>query len=264
MNRLENTLKALRQQNRKALAFFITAGDPDLATTLAVMEALSDNGADVIELGVPFSDPIADGPVIQRSSQRALRQQVHLPEIFKLTGQFRKSRKTPVVLMGYYNPIWRYGLERFVLDCKLNGVDGLIVADLPLEEGHELAELAAAEGVALIYLAAPEPGNRRTADIAAASRGFLYCISHYGATGEQPETSMDIDTIISSLRRQTDLPILLGFGIASPQSAIQASRCADGVIIGSWLIRTLEESEDQPATAARFAAELRQAVDGIR
>lgn len=261
MNHLENTLKQLRGQNRKALAFFITAGDPDLANTPAIMEALSDNGADVIELGVPFSDPIADGPVIQRSSRRALQQNVHLPEIFKLTNQFRKSHKTPVVLMGYYNPLLRYGLERFVLDCKLHGVDGLIIADLPLEESNELAELTGQEGIALIQLAAPEPGNKRTAAVAAASHGFLYCISHYGATGETQGTAMDMSQIISSLREQTDLPILLGFGIASKDKAVQACQQSDGAIIGSWLIRTLEESADKPMAAGRFVQELRKAVD---
>jgi tryptophan synthase alpha chain len=259
MNRLERKLEQLRQQGQKAQTLFITAGDPDLESTLRIMQALADNGAHILELGIPFSDPIADGPAIQRSSQRALQNRVHIPEILKLVDRFRKTHAVPVILMGYYNPILRYGLEQFVVDCHIAGVDGLIIADLPYEEADLLAAACRQEGVCLIFLVAPTGGDRAK-KIAAASSGFVYCVSHYGTTGGDEAGAMDLESIINSVRGTTALPIQVGFGISSVQAVQEACRYADGVIIGSWLIRTLEESPDKVAAAAAFAKMVSQAL----
>lgn len=260
MNRLERQFVQLRQQGQKAQTLFITAGDPDLESTLQIMQALADHGAHILELGIPFSDPIADGPAIQRASQRALQNHVHIPEILTLVGRFRKTHATPVILMGYYNPILHYGLEQFVVDGHLAGVDGLIVADLPYEEAEPLMDVCRQEGVSLIFLVAPEKGGERAKKIAAASTGFVYCVSHYGTTGGEEAGAPDLEAIIGSLRGSTDLPIQVGFGISSLKAVEEACRYADGVIIGSWLIRTLEGLPDKVAAAAEFAQGVRQAL----
>jgi tryptophan synthase alpha chain len=260
MNRLEQQFAQLRRHNQKAQTLFITAGDPDLESTLQIMQALADYGAHILELGIPFSDPIADGPAIQRSSQRALQNHVHIPQILGLVSKFRKTHSTPVILMGYYNPLLRYGLEQFVVDCHLKGVDGLIIADLPFEEADLLAEACRQEEVSLIFLVAPEKGGERAKKIAAASSGFIYCVSHYGTTGQSDLSGTDLDVVIGSLRSMTDLPIQVGFGISSLKAVQEACRFADGVIIGSWLIRTLEESVDKAAAAGEFAKIVSQAL----
>lgn len=253
MNRLDQLFAQLRSQGKKAQTLFITAGDPDLESTLAIMQALADHGAHVLELGMPFSDPIADGPAIQRASQRALKNKVYIPEILALVSRFRKTHSTPVVLMGYYNPVLRYGVDQFAVDCRLAGVDGLIIADLPYEEADLLAEACRAEEVALIFLVAPEKGGDRAGKIAKAGTGFIYCVSHYGTTGESGQSADHLEAVVASLRAVTALPIQVGFGISSLAAVQEASRVADGVIIGSWLIRTLEEQGDKVAAAGEFA-----------
>ena len=260
MNRLTEHLKLLRIKNEKALILFITAGDPTLEDTSEIMKALAKNGADCIELGMPFSDPIGDGPIIQRSTARALKNRVKLDDIFHLVKIFRQGFATPIVLMGYYNPIVRYGIERFVSACKENGIDGLIVADLPYEEGELLERQCRSQNVHLIYLLAPEPGSRRTKAILAASSGFVYCVSHYGITGVDQKPDERLDDIVTSLRSMTDLPIAVGFGISSAEKAKAACKSADGIIVGSWLIKELENGLSKPAVAADFTRELKRAI----
>ncbi|MDZ7316340.1 MAG: tryptophan synthase subunit alpha [candidate division KSB1 bacterium] len=260
MNRLEKKLQGLRQTGEKAAVFFVTAGDPSLTETLAVMEAMADAGADVIELGVPFSDPIADGPVIQRSTQRALAQNVTLPAIFSLVEEFRRQRQTPLVLMGYYNPLLRYGLRRAMQDAARAGLDGVIIADLPYEEGEEAEDAAQRAGLSLIYLLAPEIDPERTRAILHASSGFVYCVSHYGTTGEKSGGGELLPETVRMLKSMTDLPVLLGFGISSPDDVREKAAVADGVIIGSWLIRTLEAAENRPQAAAEFVRAVKRAL----
>ncbi len=262
MNRLEKHFLELKKRNETALILFLTAGDPNLDETLRIMQALSANGADCLELGVPFSDPIADGPVIQRSTARALKNDVNLDNILQLVSKFRKTSETPVVLMGYFNPIVRYGTEPFVGACGESGVDGLIVADLPYEEGEEFEHLCRQKSIDLIYLLAPEMGSERTKNILAASSGFVYCVSHYGTTGAGDGMDVQIDQVIKSLKTMTDLPVAVGFGISSIEQAEAAARVADGVIIGSWLIKELEGAEDKVSKAAQFAKAVKTAIAG--
>jgi len=260
MNKLENHLAISKKNNKKALILFITAGDPDLPTTLEVMRSMAENGVDCIELGIPFSDPIADGLIIQKSTQRALKNKIRVEYIFDLVRQFRPFHQTPIVLMGYYNPIMRYGSERFVQNFRNAGGDGLIIADLPYEEGEEFENISSRNEVSLIYLLAPEIGSQRTKKILNASSGFVYCVSHYGTTGMGSDTETEVDDVVDSLKSMTDLPIMVGFGISSMEKARAAVKIADGIIIGSWLIKELESAEDKAKAAGDFTSKLKQGV----
>jgi len=263
MNRLDKRFDELRENGKKAVILFVTAGDPDLPATLDIIKTLAANGTDCIELGIPFSDPIADGPVIQQSTARALAHRITFHDIWNLVAEFRKDHDTPIVLMGYLNPILRYGTDRFVRDCKRYGVDGLIIADLPYEEGEVLEQICREQGVHLIYLLAPEEMTTRTAKIVHATSGFLYLVSHYGTTGRQEQFQKNLERIVRSIRPLTPLPIAIGFGISSIPQAKEAAAIADGVIVGSWLIRELEKSDNKTETAAHFFRRLRRALDGV-
>jgi tryptophan synthase alpha chain len=258
MNRLEKKLTAFKDD--KALILYLTAGDPDLKSTLEIMASVADNGADCIELGVPFSDPMADGPIIQRSSARALRQGVDLNKILGVIEKFRHDHDTPVVLMGYYNPILHYGERAFFDSLKNAGGDGVILADVPYEEGEPLEKLCNERELCNIYLLAPEMGSERTKKILSASRGFVYCVSHYGTTGVQSSPMDDLKNIIKSLKEMTLLPIEVGFGISSEKKAREICQIADGVIIGSWFLSELENSQDKTQTAAEFARRIKSAI----
>ena len=259
MNRLQKRFSELKQKNEKAAVFFITAGDPSIEETLRIMTALSNNHADVIELGMPFSDPMADGPVIQQSTARALQHNLHLDDIFKTVKLFRAQHETPVVLMGYFNPILRYGPEAFVRDAAAYGVDGFIIADVPFEEGEEFEQTCRQHSMSLVYLLAPDIDPQRTASILDASDGFVYVVAQYSTTGASSNGSVRPETI-ASLRKMTELPVCVGFGISSPEKARAYSEHADGVIIGSWLIREMQKSENKAETAGQIAQQVKQAV----
>ncbi len=260
MNRLEKHFAELKTRGQKAAIFFITAGDPSLKETLEIMQTMSDNGADCIELGMPFSDPIADGPVIRRATARALKNHVTIKDILDLVREFRKYSRTPVVLMGYYNPLIRYGIEALVRDCAAFGVDGLIVADLPFEEGEELERLAKASGVNLIYLLAPDIDPARTEAILRASGGFVHCVAQYSTTGVESSADSVLPETIKSLQDMTSLPVAVGFGISSLEKVREMSETADGVIIGSWLLKELEKARDKAKTAAAFVSSVKSAL----
>ena len=261
MNRLARNLKTLQKKQETAAVFFITAGDPSLEETLEIMKALADNGADVIELGVPFSDPTADGPIIQASTTRALKNGVNIPAIFKLVQEFRKERNTPIVLMGYFNPIMRYGCEAFVTDCRTYGIDGLIIADLPYEEAETMEQLSLDHEISLIYLLAPDIDPQRTAAIAKASTGFIYCVSQYNTTGTvDAAPDQHLADTLATLRKQTDTPLAVGFGISSLERVREIGKIADGVIIGSWLIQELENTTQKAAKAGKFAQQVKSAL----
>ena len=238
--RIAKRFASLRQQRRGGLVTFVTAGDPDLGTSMEILRRLPAAGADLIELGVPFSDPMADGPPIQASSQRALRSGQTVRRTFGMVAAFRQGDpETPIVLMGYFNPIYSYGVRAFVADAKQAGVDGLIVVDLPPEEAHELYVPAAALGLDLIFLAAPTTDEARLPRVLEYARGFLYYVSITGVTGMQSAQVSRVASAVDKIRRQTDLPIAVGFGIRTPEQAAEMAGLADAAVVGSALVDTV-------------------------
>ncbi|MBN2332513.1 MAG: tryptophan synthase subunit alpha [Deltaproteobacteria bacterium] len=267
MNRLNSTFDRLRQAGRKALITFITAGDPSLETTATLVATLAENGADIIELGVPFSDPLADGPTIQAASLRALQRGTTLAKILVLVQKIRRTSQVPLVLMSYYNPILRYGVERFVAAAVEAGVDGVIVPDLPLEEGAALRQAAEAKGLAVIQLVAPTSSPERMASLCRASRGFVYYVTVTGITGARRELPVAIADSLQQLQSFTDTPIAAGFGISTPEQASEVGRHADGVIVGSTLVKLIADGGDDPQMLEKLGAQvraLRTGLDGIR
>jgi len=266
MSRIATTFDKLRQQGRKALIPFITAGDPDPATTVPLMHALAAAGADVIELGVPFSDPMADGPVIQRSSERALRHGVSLKDVIGYVTEFRKTdRTTPVVLFGYANPIEALGPERFADMLKAAEADGALIVDYPPEEAHELVELLDARGLDTIFLLSPTTNDMRLKQVARLGRGYLYYVSLKGVTGAANIDLADVTARVKHVRSFTQLPIGVGFGIRDAETAKQIAACADAVVIGSRLVQEIENSrrEEAAANTAAFLAGVRRAMDSL-
>ena len=239
--RLAPALAALRASQRKGLIAFLTAGDPSLERTASLALEMEEAGVDVLELGVPFSDPLADGPVIQRSSERALRAGVTLDSVLRLVAQLRRRSALPIVLFTYYNPLLRYGLARAAAAAADAGVDGVLVTDLPPEEAEEWVGVARAAGLDTIFLASPTSPDERLRRVASLSRGFVYAISRTGVTGEQERISADAGPLLERLRALTDEPLALGFGISSPGQVAEAARLADAVVVGSALVRFLEE-----------------------
>ena len=243
MSRIAATFAALERQNRKGLILFVTAGDPDSALTVPLMHTLAEAGADVIELGVPFSDPMADGPTIQRSSERALKHGTSMKDVLGFVTEFRKTNvKTPVVLMGYANPIEAMGYDTFVAAARASGVDGVLVVDYPPEEAARLSELLAQHKIDLIFLLAPTSAESRVREVARYARGYIYYVSLRGVTGA---TNLDLDEIshkIPQIRSHIKLPIGVGFGIRDGQTAKAVAKIADAVVIGSRLVQEMETS----------------------
>ena len=264
-HRIERRFDALRAQSRQALIPFITAGDPDPNWTVAIMHALVAAGADVVELGVPFSDPMADGPVIQVASERAIARGVSLRTIIGWVAQFRQQdQTTPVVLMGYMNPLERYGHDAFARDAGAAGVDGVLLVDCPPEELEALEESLGAQGISPICLVAPTTTPARMDVIAAKGKGYLYYVSFRGITGADRLDHSCIAAPLSEIRRHTSLPIAVGFGIKGPESAAIVARFADGVVMGSALVEVLaaaDSLEDACQRAVSFLAPVRQAMD---
>lgn len=227
-------------ENGKAFIAFITCGDPDLETTAAVVRAAAENGADLIELGIPFSDPTAEGPVIQGANLRALRGGVTTDRIFALVRLLRQDVKTPMVFMTYANVVFSYGTERFMQECREAGIDGLILPDLPFEEKEEFLPVCRRYGVDLISLIAPTSENR-IAMIAREAEGFLYIVSSLGVTGARSEIKTDLASIVEVVRENTDIPCAIGFGISTPEQAAKMASIADGAIVGSAIVRLIEE-----------------------
>ncbi len=262
MNRIDTRFAALKAQARKALIPFITAGDPSLAATVPVMHALVEAGADVIELGVPFSDPMADGPTIQRSSERALARGAGLAYVFDSVRTFRqRDADTPVVLMGYLNPVEIRGAQRFAADAIAAGVDGVLLVDLPPEEAAEFRAAFTAAGLALILLAAPTTSEARMAQLCADGAGYLYYVSFAGVTGgDQLDTGAAGDRL-QMMRARSKVPVVAGFGIKDAASAAAMAREADGVVVGSALVAALAGAADAASAARSFLAPLRAALD---
>jgi tryptophan synthase alpha chain len=266
MSRIKNTFAALAAQGKKGLIPFITAGDPDPAKTVDFMHALAAGGADVIELGVPFSDPMADGPVIQRSSERALARGVSLRHVLADVKRFReRDDKTPVVLMGYANPIERMGAEAFAAAAKEAGVDGVLVVDYPPEESAGFAEQMRSAGIDPIFLLAPTSTDERVAAVGKVASGYVYYVSLKGVTGA---ANLDVSSIASkmpAIKSRVPLPVGVGFGIRDAQAARAVAEVSDAVVIGSRIVQLLEEvpAEAAEETLTRFIAEVRRALDGV-
>ena len=271
--RIDHRFAALKKAARPALVTFVTAGDPDYETSLAIMKALPAAGADLIELGMPFSDPMADGPAIQAAGQRALKAGQTMAKTLAMVRAFRAAdRETPVVLMGYYNPIYVYGNERFLADAKSAGVDGLIIVDLPPEEDEELCLPTLKAGLNFIRLATPTTDDRRLQAVLKNTSGFVYYVSVAGITGtKRPDTAL-VAAAVDRIKRHTDLPVAVGFGVTNPEQAAMLGRNADGVVVGSALVRAVEASLDAKGRAGEgtvaavtdLVAELSQGVRAAR
>lgn len=266
MNRLDNQFAKLREHGRKALIPFITAGDPSLEALVPVMHAAVGAGADVIELGVPFSDPMADGPTIQRSSERALARGASLDWVLESVRGFRATdQTTPVVLMGYLNPVEIRGARRFASDAAAAGVDGALLVDLPPEEAGEIREAFDEAGLALILLVAPTTGEQRLAKLCAAATGYLYYVNFAGVTGASERLdSAAAGKRLKAIRAQAPVPVVAGFGIRDPEGAKAMAIDADGVVVGSALVAAMQDARTPTAAAlaaAAFMAPLRAAMD---
>jgi tryptophan synthase alpha chain len=268
MSRIASTLGALKAQGRKALIPYVTAGDPFADTTPQIMQALADGGADIVELGVPFSDPMADGPVIQRASERALARGIGMSQVLAIVRDFRRGNaKTPVVLMGYANPIERYdqahGTGAFVAAAREAGVDGLLVVDYPPEECEALAARTKAAGLDLIFLLAPTSTEQRMKDVGRVASGYVYYVSLKGVTGAGHLDTAQVADMLPRIRQHVHVPVGVGFGIRDAATARAVGEVADAVVIGSRLIQILEAEsrENAPAAARRFMAEIRAALD---
>ncbi|MBI4479826.1 MAG: tryptophan synthase subunit alpha [Acidobacteria bacterium] len=248
----------LQTANGKALIGFVVAGDPDLPKSAEIVLALAQAGVDIIELGVPFSEPIADGAVIQRSGDRALRQGAYLPAILDLVKQIRRQSEVPLVLMTYLNPILRYGLERFAAHAVAGGTDGVLVTDLSVEEAGAYVSVMRQAGLDTIFLAAPTSTDERLKRVVEYSTGFVYAVSRAGTTGARDTLSSVISPLLARLRGLTSLPIAAGFGISRPEHLAALAPLADGVVVGSALVKVIEEHPDNPAShAAAFVRWLR-------
>ena len=243
MNRLTQKFNLLRRQNKKALSCFITAGYPDLSMTKRIIQTLDDCGVDLVELGVPFSDPIADGPVIQHSSMSALSAGVSLKKVLGLVKQIRRGTDIPLVLMSYLNPLYRYGLERFFSDAAKSGVDGLIIPDIIMEESSVIRQLAIKNNILLSLLVAPTTSEKRRREIIKHSGGFVYAISLTGVTGPRKTLPVGLTEFLTKLRRETKKPVLLGFGISNPGQIKWSKKYIDGVIVGSALLNIIRNSK---------------------
>lgn len=244
----------------KAFIAFITCGDPDLETTAAVVRAAAANGADLIELGIPFSDPTAEGPVIQGANLRALQGGVTTDKIFDLVRELRKDVSIPMVFMTYANVVYSYGAERFIRTCREIGIDGLILPDVPFEEKEEFLPLCHRYGVDLVSLIAPTSENR-IADIAAEAEGFLYIVSSLGVTGTRSEITTDLASIVSVVRRHSKIPCAVGFGISTPEQARKMADVSDGAIVGSAIIKILEKyGRDAAPEVGKYVRSMKDAL----
>jgi len=243
VSRLSDTFGRLKKEGRAAFVPFITAGDPDMETSFAILEKLPSCGADVIELGMPFTDPMADGPAVQASSVRALKTGATMAKVLKMVEKFRKGDKTtPIVLMGYYNPIHAYGTAKFARDVAAAGVDGLIVVDLPIEEDEVLRVPAKAQGVDLVRFVTPTTDEARLKRVAAEASGYLYYVSVAGVTGTKSVPEDEVRDALARIKAVTDLPCTVGFGIRTPQQAGTIARVADGVVVGSAIVSKVAEN----------------------
>uniref|UniRef100_A0A831U148 Tryptophan synthase alpha chain n=1 Tax=Geobacter metallireducens TaxID=28232 RepID=A0A831U148_GEOME len=262
MSRIAGTFAELKRNGKKALVTFITAGDPDLGATEELIPLLAENGADIIELGVPFSDPMADGPTIQLSSERALAAGTTLPKILAMVKSVRGRTQVPIVLMGYFNPIFAYGVDRFAADAAAAGVDGVLLVDLPPEEAEEFKASADRHGIDLICLLTPTSDEARIRAVARRARGFIYYVSVTGVTGVRSGIEASVAGNVSLIKERATVPVAVGFGIATPGQAAEVAAMADGVVVGSAIVKLFEQhrGEELKEALAAFVSSLKRGM----
>jgi tryptophan synthase alpha chain len=262
MSKIDQTFNKLKREGRAALIPFVVAGDPDIETTRSLIREMSACGADIIEIGVPFSDPLLDGPTIQAASYRALQKEVGLKEIFNITKKSWEV-KTPLVIMTYFNPVFRYGLKTFANDCRGCGIDGVIIPDLPPEEAGSWIKEAREANLDTIFLASPTSPPKRIKKVSKCSRGFIYYVSVTGVTGARDKLPKDLEIAVRQIKRQTQKPVAVGFGISNPDQSREVGRFADGVIIGSAIVKLVEENlnhSDLTTKISNFVLSLAKAL----
>jgi tryptophan synthase alpha chain len=258
MNRIRRRFRDLRSRGEKALVLYLTAGDPSLGKTLELIPALEEAGADLVEIGVPFSDPTADGPVIQAASQRSLGNGTTLAEVIDLTAELRRNSEIPIILFSYYNPIWVFGPERFAAAAKNAGADGVLVVDLPPEEAGELRKFTDPQNLDFIPLVSPTTGEARRRMIVARAQGFLYYISIVGITGTAAPEGALLRSEMALMRKITDLPLVVGFGLSKPGQARTAAQWADGVVVGSALVQRIHDFQHRKDLTRQVGVYVRQ------
>jgi tryptophan synthase alpha chain len=270
VTRIERRFAALREEGRAGLVTYLTAGDPDPSTSARLFAGLAGGGADLIEIGMPFSDPMADGPLIQEAGQRALKQGMTLRRTLALVRELRRDDDaTPIVLMGYYNPIYRYGADSFARDAVSAGVDGVIVVDLPPEEDAELTGPAGAAGLDFVRLATPTSDDRRLPRIVEHASGFIYYVAIAGITGTRSADAGSVAAAVTRLRRFTELPVAVGFGIRTPDQVAEVARAADAAVVGSSLVQRLAlnlnpDNSAKPGLIDAVLADVRALAEGVR
>jgi tryptophan synthase alpha chain len=265
MSRIEGRFSALEQREEGALIVFLVAGHPTVSASAELLISVADAGADIIELGIPFSDPLADGPVIQAASQCALRNQVMPARVLEIAARFRSSRDVPLVLMTCYNPIWQFGVDRFARESAASGVDGVIVTDLPPEEADEWVAAARANALDTIFLLAPTSPIERVKKVVDLATGFVYCVSRMGVTGARTELPADLRDLVGRIRAQTSKPVAVGFGVSRPEHVAEVCRLADGAVVGSALVSLVDREQGSGGlvrAVAEFVRELKAATQG--
>ncbi len=260
MNRIEQRFLELKKEGKKAFIPYVMAGDPNLRKTEEVVRLFEECGADIVELGVPFTDPLADGPVIQAASERALKEGVTLKKVLALVRRLRRSVSLPIVLMTYFNPVFKLGVEAFVAEAAEAGVDGVIIPDLPPDEADEVIRLSRKFSLATVFLLAPTSTEDRIALVAERSEGFIYYVSITGITGSELKGLHQMRSMIKKIRNFTDKPIAVGFGVKRPEEAKGVAELADGVIVGSAIVKKLQEGD---STLREYLYSLRKAIDGV-
>ncbi len=264
MSRIENLFKSLKEKNETAFIPYITAGDPDFAVTEQLLKCLVDNGADLIELGVPFSDPMADGPTIQVASQRALENPFSIDAILDQVRKVREYSDIPIILFGYYNPFYQYGLEKLAQNVKQSGADGFLIVDMPPEEAGEMKAAADAQGLDIIFLLAPTSTDRRMQLIAENASGFVYFVSVTGVTGARDSLAESLEPYVERIRTFSNLPVGIGFGVSKPEHVREISGYADAVIVGSAIIKVAEKHFGKPDLQDAVGAFVRELKDATR
>lgn len=264
-DRLTRTFQSLREKNQKAFVAYIAAGDPNFDSSLEIMKSLADTGADIIELGLPFSDPLADGIVNQMAAERALKSGMTTARVLDLIREFRKSHETPIVLFTYLNPVFTYGFDSFHHDAAAAGADGILLLDLPPDEAARNKDLTGGSGLKAIRLIAPTTPPERMTTLAQSAQGFIYALSRTGVTGAHGGPSANIASMVASIKQHTDVPVCVGFGISTPDQAAMVASAADGVIVGSAIVKQVELNLQDPARAVvDFTKPLIDAVKSVK
>ncbi len=264
MNRIAHTFKKCADENRKALVIFVSAGNPDLATTEKLIIQAAESGADIVELGVPFSDPMADGPVIQEASMRALQSGTTLVDIIAMAARIRNVSAIPMVLFSYYNVILSYGVEKAAADCKAAGIDAWLTVDVPFEESGEIIPCLDKHGLCLIPLVAPTTPEDRARKIVKDAKGFVYYITVAGVTGARKQLSLNLEERLNELRKFSPVPVVAGFGISSPEMAAKTAACADGIVVGSALVKIMNEAASPELGISRSLELIRGLAAALR